>query len=305
MLKGDMQTRGHDGAPATHAHVAAVPTNRRRPRRCLVDVQHLTAPQMLGADETLGVLTLNLAHGRGNRLIQRLVRRGRAELQLLRVSALLRWHQPYVVALQEADGKAIWSGRFNHVDFLARQAGYASYTQMHHVQRLGLAYGTALLARGELGDGRGGTFKPTPPTFRKGWVSAILPWPAAPDGAARVVSLHLDFLRARNRLAQLRELIVELSPERLPLIIMGDFNSTPRREPGMDELMTELKLHTYEQDDTTHTHPASRRRIDWILVSSHLRFVRHIVLPDVLSDHLPVLAELAPATGVAAGTPSQ
>jgi endonuclease/exonuclease/phosphatase family metal-dependent hydrolase len=120
-----------------------------------------------------------------------------------------------------------------------------------------------------------------------------------------VVSLHLDFLRARNRLAQLRELIVELSPERLPLIIMGDFNSTPRREPGMDELMTELKLHTYEQDDTTHTHPASRRRIDWILVSSHLRFVRHIVLPDVLSDHLPVLAELAPATGVAAGTPSQ
>ncbi len=303
-----MQTVGHGSIPAMPPHANAGRASRRRPRRRLVDIQNLTPPQTLGPHDPLRVLTLNLAHGRGNRLVQRLVRRGRAELQLLRVAALLRWHHPHVVALQEADGKAIWSGRFNHVDFLAREAGYASYIQMHHVQRLGLAYGTAILALDELRDGCGGTFMPTPPTFPKGWVSAVIPWPAVTTGTVRVISLHLDFLRARNRQAQLRELVAELAAERRPLIIMGDFNCTPRREPGMPELMTGLKLHTFEQDATTaatHTHPASRRRIDWILASAHLRFVHHTVLPDTLSDHLPVLAEMAPATAREAGTPGQ
>ena len=280
----------------------------RNPRRRAVDIQSLTPPRALGPHDILRVLTLNLAHGRGNQLVQRLRRRSRAELQLLRVAALLLRQRPHVVALQEADGKAIWSGRFNHVDFLARQAGYAGYIQMHHVQGLGLSYGTAILASGDLREGCGGTFGPTPPTFPKGWVSAVLPWAAVPGGAVRVISLHLDFLRARSRQAQLRELSLELAVEALPLIIMGDFNSTPRREPAMAELMSGLGLHTFELEATaatTHTHPASRRRIDWILASQHLRFVRHTVLPDVLSDHLPVTAEFAPAVRSKAGAADQ
>jgi endonuclease/exonuclease/phosphatase family metal-dependent hydrolase len=281
------------------ASAAAGASQRRSPRRRLVEIQSLTPPQVMEPQDTLRVLTLNLAHGRGNRLVQRLVRRGRAEQQLLRVAALLLRQCPHVVALQEADGKAIWSGRFNHVDFLARQAGYAGYIQMHHVQGLGLAYGTAILASGDLREGCGGTFKPTPPTFSKGWVSAVIPWAAVSGGAVRVISLHLDFLRARSRQSQLRELGLELADERLPLIIMGDFNSTPRREPAMGELMSHLRLHSFEQDATataTHTHPASHRRIDWILASRQLRFVSYAVLPDLLSDHLPVTAEFAPAT---------
>ena len=303
-----MQTVGYGSVPARLARAAATPASRRGPRRRQLDIQSLTPPQLMEPQETLRVLTLNLAHGRGNRLIQRLVRRSRAELQLVRVAALLRRHTPHVVALQEADGKAVWSGRFNHVDFLARQAGYAGYIQMHHVQGLGLAYGTAILAMGDLREGCGATFRPTPPTFSKGWVSAVIPWAAVTGGAVRVISLHLDFLRARSRQSQLRELALELADGLLPLIIMGDFNSTPRREPAMAELMSGLGLHTFDQDATaatTHTHPASGRRIDWILASKHLRFVRHTVLPDVLSDHLPVQAEFAPAAARKVGVPRQ
>jgi endonuclease/exonuclease/phosphatase family metal-dependent hydrolase len=280
-----------------------MPPARRAPRRRQVDIHSLAPPQPLAPAETLRVLTLNLAHGRGNQLVQRLVGRTRAERQLLRVAALLRRHSPHVVALQEADGKAVWSGRFNHVDFLARQAGYAAYIQMHHVHGLGLAYGTAILAQGDLREGCGGRFRLTPPTLPKGWVSAVIPWPAVPAGAVRVVSLHLDFLRARSRQSQLRELSLELATEALPLIIMGDFNSTPRREPAMADLMGRLGLHTFEPHATApvnHTHPASGRRIDWILASADLRFVQHRVLREVLSDHLPVTAELAPADGRAA-----
>jgi endonuclease/exonuclease/phosphatase family metal-dependent hydrolase len=244
----------------------------------------------------LRVMTLNVAHGRGNRLVQRLVRRRRAEQHLGHVADLLQRQGPDVVALQEADAKALWSGRFNHVDFLARQAGYPQYIQMSHVDGLGLAYGTALLARGSLHEGRGRTFQPSPPTFAKGWVSAVLEWPAMPGGLVRLISLHLDFSRARCRQAQLRELALDLAAETRPLVIMGDFNTTPRREPGMRELMERLRLHTFEPDaHGPATHPATRRRLDWVLASAHLRFGRHLVLSTAVSDHLPVVAELAPA----------
>lgn len=243
----------------------------------------------------LRVMTLNLAHGRGNRLVQRLVPRERAETQLGQVADLLRHQSPHAVALQEADAKALWSGRFNHVEFLAQRAGFGHYTQMSHVDGMGLAYGTALLCQGDLHEGRGRTFRPSPPTFAKGWVSAVLPWPAVPGGAVRLVSLHLDFSRARCRRSQLRELAADLAAETRPLVVMGDFNSNPAREPGMGELMASLALHTFEPDAPgPATHPATRRRIDWILVSAHLRFVRHDVLPHPVSDHFPVVAELGP-----------
>jgi endonuclease/exonuclease/phosphatase family metal-dependent hydrolase len=259
-------------------------------------IHRVGCPVPLPLGSVLRVLTLNLAHGRGNRLVQSLVRRRRAELQLEQVAVLLRRQDPHAVALQEADAKALWSGRFNHVDFLAQQAGYARYLQMSHVDGLGLAYGTALLARDELHEGRGRTFRPSPPTFAKGWVSAVLPWAAVPGGEVRLVSLHLDFSRARCRRAQLQELAADLADETRPLVVMGDFNSNPWRETAMDELMARLGLHTFEPHaQGPATHPATRRRIDWILLSRHLRFSGHRILPTTVSDHLPVLAEVVPA----------
>ncbi len=244
----------------------------------------------------LRVITLNLAHGRGNRLVQRLVRRERAERHLDEVAGLLRRAEPHAVALQEADARALWSGRFNHVDFLARRAGYGRYTQMRHVDGLGLAYGTALMARVDLRESEGRTFRPSPPTFAKGWVSAVMPWPAAPGGVVRLVSLHLDFSRSCCRASQLQELAADLAADPRPLVLLGDFNSSPSRERAIVDLMERLGLHTVAPHESgPPTHPATRRRIDWILVSRHLRFERYEVLPAVVSDHLPVLAELVPA----------
>ena len=247
------------------------------------------------AAATLRVLTLNLAHARGNHLVQRLVLRREAERQLDRVAVLLRQEAPQVVALQEADAKAFWSGRFNHVHFLAQRAGFASYTQMPHVERLGLAYGTALMADTDLREDRGSKFHPTPPSFTKGWVSAVLPWHAVPGGAVRLVSLHLDFARSRSRQSQLAQLALALRLERLPLVLMGDFNCELCQEPAMLNLMQRLGLHAFEPEaGGPATFPATGKRLDWILISRDLRFVRHDVLSEAVSDHLPVAAELAP-----------
>ena len=36
----------------------------------------------------------------------------------------------------------------------------------------------------------------------------------------------------------------------------------------------------------------SSKRLDWILISVDLEFIRYAVLPDVVSDHLGVVAEI-------------
>jgi len=291
-----MVTMGYGAAVAAAACAWGLTAAMHGPRRHRPGVRHLEVAQPVEPGERLRVLTLNVAHGRGNRLVQRVMRRGRTETQLERIAGLLRREQAHVVALQEADAHAFWSGRFNHVDFLARRTGCAGYMQMRHVDGMGLAYGTALLASCELREGSGGTFQPSPPTFPKGWISAVVPWAAIPAGAVRVVSVHLDFSRVRCRRSQLQELAEALSAEPLPLVVMGDFNSDMRREAVLHDLMARLGLHTFEPAQPgLSTHPATRRRLDWILVSRQLRFAGHAVLDETVSDHRAVTADLVPA----------
>ncbi len=42
------------------------------------------------------------------------------------------------------------------------------------------------------------------------------------------------------------------------------------------------------------TVPTRGTRIDWILISSGLEFAEHRTLPDRVSDHLAVVAEIVP-----------
>ena len=72
---------------------------------------------------TLKVVTLNLAHGRKDAWHQALLRRAAIQANLDEVVRILRQEQPDVVALQEADGPSLWSGRFDHVAYLSEKAG--------------------------------------------------------------------------------------------------------------------------------------------------------------------------------------
>ena len=42
--------------------------------------------------------------------------------------------------------------------------------------------------------------------------------------------------------------------------------------------------------DDLATYPSSGRRLDWVLISEDLEFLRHEVLPQVVSDHQAVAA---------------
>ena len=138
-----------------------------------------------------------------------------------------------------------------------------------------------------------------------GWSQNLTSEAAAQHGVTRVekdellrqadvVSVHLDFLRAGVRARQVARMVEVLAPRGRPLVVMGDFNAEWHDESSaVQRLADSLGLVAHAPEVRAHTFPAFRARLDWILVSPQLAFERHEVLSDVVSDHLPVIADLS------------
>lgn len=79
-----------------------------------------------------------------------------------------------------------------------------------------------------------------------------------------------------------------------PLVVMGDFNSDWQEDQSViKDLAKRLGLKTYRPESTSlGTYVKNGRRLDWILISKELGFASYKVLPDILSDHYVVVAEL-------------
>lgn len=243
------------------------------------------------------VMTLNLAHGRGTRFHQAMLRRRTIEENLDRVAEVIRRESPDMVALQEADGPSLWSGRFDHVASLSDRTELTHHYRADHVRSLRHYYGTAILSRFPLSDVCVGRFSPVVGRLRKGFVAATVNWPEG-NGEVDVVSLHLDFLRTRVRRQQVALVINTLRLRQRPCIVMGDFNCHGETNDSPLHLAAHsLALHTYRPDAPdlgTFGSEFGRpgRRLDWIMLSSELAFARYHTLPDSLSDHRAVVAEV-------------
>ena len=81
-------------------------------------------------DGTLSVMTVNLAHGRGNGFHQLFQDGDRARENLDAVGVLIDRERPQIVALQEADAPSGWSGAFDHVGYLAHGQQLAWHRRM-------------------------------------------------------------------------------------------------------------------------------------------------------------------------------
>ena len=249
------------------------------------------------ARRTLKVMALNLAHGRRDGAHQLLQSAATISSNLDEVARVLSRVSPDVVGLQEADGASFWSGGFDHVDYLAERSNFLYFARAEHVKGPKLSYGTALLSTLPLEKARSVTFAPSPPTPSKGFLVATLGWPVATGGTRKVdvVSVHLDFSRQSVRERQVDEIIQKMSPRQRPLIVAGDFNCAwTSEESTLRTLARKLDLKTFRPEaPDLNTFPSSPRRLDWILISDELEFRTCEVLPDILSDHLAVVAEIA------------
>lgn len=243
---------------------------------------------------TLKFVTLNLAHGRKDAWHQALLRRSTIQANLNEIARILRQEQPDVVALQEADAPSLWSGRFDHIAYLSEKAGIPYFVLGEHMQRMKVAYGTALVSRHHLKETVSHQFSPSPPTLRKGMVMGAIRWPGQRQFSLDVVSVHLDFSRKSVRQRQAREVIGRLGDRRRPLVLMGDFNcSFGTKDRTLSMLARELRLQAYQPDATDMaSFPLRNKRFDWIMISEEFVFLTHRTLSDVLSDHRAVVATL-------------
>jgi len=252
-------------------------------------------PAAIVSSQTLKVMTLNLAHGRKDGINQLLKSGGAIRRNLEEIAAFLDKRGADIVALQEADAPSFWSGGFDHVALLAENAAYPFYENSHQANSWFFSYGTALLSRVALSGVVHHTFRPSPPTMNKGYTLARFMWKtdAAEPVPVDIVSVHLDFSRKSVREQQSAELAEALAARANPLIVMGDFNSDWSADEQVVRALAErAELHVYRPDaDDLPTYSGSKR-YDWILISRHLEFVSLEVLPDILSDHSAVMAEI-------------
>ncbi len=244
-------------------------------------------------DGRLRIMTFNIAHGRGKSFHQLLQHSDTTLANLDNIAALLRDSGAHVVALQEADAPSFWSGNFNHIDHIADNAAYSQSVHGLHVDAMGLAYGTALIARLDLRDPQAITFDPGLSAVPKGFVVSTVSWPGNADIEVDVVSIHLDYASAATRKQQAAELIATLQHRQRPVILMGDLNSGWQENSTVRHISETLGLSAYRPEATDmETFPAFGARLDWILVSKGIAFRSYAVLPDSLSDHRGVIAEL-------------
>jgi len=95
----------------------------------------------------LKLLSLNVAHGRKEATNQIFVSKKQIQRNLSDIANAIVKQDPDVVALQEADGPSRWSGSFDHVEFIAKQASYPWHYRAVNAHNWMFNYGTAILSR--------------------------------------------------------------------------------------------------------------------------------------------------------------
>ena len=252
--------------------------------------------QRAPGSSTLRLLSLNMAHGRKDSFSQFFVSEADIRRNLDDIIEFLKRQNADVVTLQEADSPSWWSGDFDHVELLAREAGYAWYTHANHVDNLFGTYGTAVLSRFPITRGYRIDFNPTPPTTRKGFTLAEIEWHPGntTDDSLTidVLSVHLDFSRRSKRIEQIDDMKEVLGQRSNPAIVLGDFNSTwADGERQLQALANSSRLKSH-RPDANHLYTYFEERFDWILIAEEFEFCHYYVASDILSDHRAVISEI-------------
>jgi endonuclease/exonuclease/phosphatase family metal-dependent hydrolase len=256
------------------------------------EATYLRAP----GSSTLRLLSLNMAHGRKDSFSQFFVSEADIRQNLYDIVEFLKRQNADVVTLQEADSPSWWSGDFDHVELLAREAGYAWYTHANHVDNLFGTYGTAVLSRFPITRGYRIDFNPTPPTTRKGFTLAEIEW--NPENSTDdsltidVLSVHLDFSRRSKRIEQIADMNEVLAQRSNPAIVLGDFNSTWMDGEHQLQALAKSKALKTHRPDANHLYTYVEERIDWILIAEEFEFCNYYVASDTLSDHRAVISEV-------------
>lgn len=266
--------------------------------------------------EGLRIVCYNIAHGRG--LAKTNDVGGSEAVRLARlddIAALLVDLDADVVVLNEADFDTSWSHGLDQAAYLALNAKYPYVATLSNLDfQIGHRswdFGNAVLSRYPIRQ----AYEIDMPGYAR-WETILAGKKRAlfceiekDGGVFGVVAVHLSHRSEAVRVASADRLIKFAKGYASPLILAGDFNSTPTGYPGYradergqnamdrfdgsllfkrfpENLPTDSSTYTFRSDDPT-------RVIDWVMVSQGLAIEQGRVIDSTLSDHRPVVVELA------------
>lgn len=288
-----------------------------------VEMEQVPATEM-GPSGSYRLLCYNIAHGRGladsnwrDWSLSNEPKRNRIE----KIGTFLAEANADVVVLNEVDFYSTWSGHQNQARAIASTAGYRYVVEQRNLDFGwiigGCQFGNAILSRYPVVK-----TKVLDYPAEKEWESwlvgqkrgvvATLKLPS--NQLVDVAAIHLEHRRESTRIGSAK-ILLELAgrPDANPLILAGDFNSTPtdypfaRFDPQGGNAM-DLLFSSHEWQATNREAPLAftfradkpAQVIDWILVTGpHHRLEDYEVAEDLssftfdLSDHLPVSATIA------------
>lgn len=196
-----------------------------------------------------------------------------------------------LVGLQEVDVNTIRSGKSsNQAEDLGKMTGMHVFFSKG-IDYQGGEYGTAILSRYpikeaerfELPDLEG--LKAEPRTLAVVTVEVEGKW-------VKFANTHLDYTNAENNLLQVNKILEIFEGEKLPVILVGDFNALP--ESASIQLLDQHFIRSCTVDcGFTIPQVQPNRTIDFIMASKDapLKVIGHEVIDEpYASDHLPVLA---------------
>ncbi|HSG81578.1 MAG TPA: endonuclease/exonuclease/phosphatase family protein, partial [Gemmatimonadota bacterium] len=229
------------------------------------------------APGTLRILAYNIRHGEGMDSV----------INLIRVARFIERLAPDIVTLQEIDSAVERTFGVNQMAVLGELTGMeAAFGGFFDYQ--GGRYGMGILSKHpllsydnhRLPDG----LEPR---------TALAARIEVDEVEVVVVSIHL-YATAEERYAQAERLVEILEGEGSPVILAGDFNSTPDSEV-IALLARHWEIANKGDDHFTFPSNSPEREIDYIMYRPADRFtvVEHRVIAEsLISDHRPLLLDL-------------
>ncbi|MDH3732771.1 MAG: endonuclease/exonuclease/phosphatase family protein [Gemmatimonadota bacterium] len=238
------------------------------------------APTEETADgDTLKVLAYNIHHGEGMDSI----------VDLERIAGLIRDLDVDVVTLQEVDSVTRRTGLVDQTRALADLTGMsAAFGRFMDYD--GGAYGMAVLARWPMVDATNWTL-PDGPEPR----SALAVRVRSPLSGREAIVVGIHFYGSpEERLIQAATLQDHLRGETTPIVLAGDFNSSPNSEV-MDRIALGWTVLPKGEDHFTFPSYEPDREIDFIVYRPAEAFElidQRVIDEPVISDHRPLLATI-------------
>jgi endonuclease/exonuclease/phosphatase family metal-dependent hydrolase len=261
----------------------------------------------------LKVASYNIAHGRGGKYgAKNRSHKTKAALvkHLDRIAAQIAAENPDVIVLNETDFSSAWSFNVDQAEYIGKKCGYPYIMEQKNMAVsfpfYHLSFGNAILSRYPIQNEK---FIRWPRYSRledifagnhNGFYCEL----KLPSGPVGIFGIHLEYRSEAFRVRCAGMIAGMSAATHLPVVALGDFNSTPAGWPkaefsdagknAMSYLFDEKGFVTCLNETNNFTFPSEKpdRRIDWIIGRRIGSFSNSKIVPSDLSDHLMIVTEI-------------